>query len=159
MKQFNKSKFCALVTTAAVFMSNTAVLPSINAFAADGDAKTATITLTDNWSKTLTYEDIPQAEEKTTTVTLNLNPNWSGSIDFTGVDTENGERRYFAEGENYNFDFGESYDDIVAAIEANGIDLPEYPVFWLNDITISYNWKFTPADGTTTTDVMINSGA
>ena len=153
MKQFNKSKLCALVTTAAVFMSNVAVFPAVNVFAEDNEPKTATIQLTDNWSRTLTFTDIPQAEEKTTTVTLEQD--WSSSIDFTGVDTENGESRNISEA--YEF---QSWDDtstptaeIIAAIEdAADVDLPEYPTIYINDIAVSYSWKFTPADGETVTN-------
>ncbi|MBQ3161244.1 MAG: hypothetical protein IJC04_03860 [Oscillospiraceae bacterium] len=153
MKQFNKSKLCALVTTAAVFMSNVAVFPAVNVFAEDNEPKTATITLTDNYSKTLSFSDIPQAEEKQTTVTLAQD--WSKSIDFTGVDTENGESRNISEA--YEF---QSWDDtstptaeIIAAIEdAADVDLPEYPTIYINDIAVSYSWKFTPADGETVTN-------
>ncbi len=131
----------------AVSMTLTSTVMLIPVSAEDSGVKTATITLTDDYSKTLSFSDIPQAEEKQTTVTFAQD--WSKSIDFTDVDTESGEYRYFS-GEGYTFN---SWDvDIASAIEANGIDLPENPTITIDDITVSYNWEFVPADEETITN-------
>ena len=148
MRQFNKSRLCALITSFAVLISNAAVMPAVNVFAEDG-VKTATIKLTDDFSSTISFVDIPLAEEKTTTISLSQN--WSGNIDFTGVDTEFGESRSLSNA--YNFETWKYETDIIAAIEAaDGVDLPESPTIRYNNITVSYNWRFVPADGKTTAE-------
>ncbi|MBQ8787877.1 MAG: hypothetical protein IJZ61_09615, partial [Oscillospiraceae bacterium] len=157
MKQFNKSKLCALVTTAAVFMSNTAVLPSINTFAADGDAKTATITLTDNWSRMLTFTDIPQAEEKTTTVTLGQD--YTKTLTYTADDEYQQLWDETTESGNWDFNAENSRDAIITAIEADGITLPEEPSFVINNITATYSWTLTSANGESLTNATVSFGS
>ncbi len=159
MKHFNKSKLCALVTSAAIFTSNIGGFYTVNVFAEDGDntVKTAQIELTDSYSKTLTYEDIPQPEARTTSVSLSQD--WSGNVDFTDVDTENGETRFFSEGVGFNFNSWEYEEAILSAIETkDSVELPEGSQYKINDITVTYDWEFTPADETTVTTAEIQLG-
>ena len=147
-------RIVSFITAVGLTLTSTVML--IPASAEDSGVKTATITLTDNWSRTLDYSEIPQGVEKTATATLASD--WSGSIDFTGVAEDNDTLNYITE--PYEF---QSWDDestptaeIIAAIEtAAGVDLPEYPTIYINDITVSYNWNFTPADGESVTNVEV----
>lgn len=124
MKRSNRSRAYALLTTASLLISSSsAVFPAVNAYAAEAPTKNITVTLSENWSNT---------------------------IDFSGVDTENGDYKTLyddaTDSGNWVFDTEKESSRIISAIKAQTGDIVNFDDVSINDITVNYSWNYASDD-------------
>lgn len=120
MKRSNRSRAYALLTTASLLISSSsAVFPAVNAYAAEAPTKNITVTLSENWSNT---------------------------IDFSGVDTENGDYKTLyddaTDSGNWVFDTEKESSRIISAIKAQTGDIVSFEDVSINDVTVNYSWTY-----------------
>lgn len=124
MKRSNRSRAYALLTTASLLISSSsAVFPAVNAYAAEAPTKNITVTLSENWSNT---------------------------IDFSGVDTENGDYKTLdddaTDSGNWVFEAEKESSRIISAIKAQTGDIVNFDDVSINDITVNYSWNYASDD-------------
>ena len=124
MKRSNRSRAYALLTTASLLISSSsAVFPAVNAYAAEAPTKNITVTLSENWSNT---------------------------IDFSGVDTENGDYKTLyddaTDSGNWVFDTEKESSRIISAIKAQTGDIVNFDDVSINDVTVNYSWNYASDD-------------
>lgn len=124
MKRSNKSRAYALLTTASLLISSSsAVFPAVNAYAAEAPTKN---------------------------ITVNLSENWSNAIDFSCVDTENGDYKTLynnvTDSGNWVFDTEKESSRITSAIKAQTGDIVSFDDVSINDVTVNYSWNYASDD-------------
>lgn len=123
MKRSNRSRAYALLTTASLAISSLAVFPAVNTYAAETQTKSAVITLSENWSN---------------------------SIDFSDVDTENGDYKTLdddaTDSGNWVFEAEKESSRIISAIKAQTGDIVSFDDVSINDVTVNYSWNYASDD-------------
>lgn len=148
MKNSKRTRTLAVLTAAAMLTSFVTTVPAMGA---EAEEKNVSVTL-DDWSETLTYTDIPQAEYKSTEITIE--PNWNGTVSFEDVDpTGEPELRQLYNEEtqsgNYDFDIRNNRRDLVSAIEAKeNVTLTDDSPIIMTGVSVAYSWELTTTDET-----------